>query len=147
MAGEAFRATVAGLRRVGLQVEPLNADAERDGLLADDLRAVVDTALRPAGIEVVDASRLFAEVRGTPFLHLDVMTIHLDGRYAYSVRLELWQAVRLERDPAMTALGATWCSGQIIGTVEAERLVEVTDAVRAALAEFTRDCAPAAAAG
>lgn len=147
MAGEEFRVTLAGLRRVALQVEPVNADAERDGLLPEELRTVAAAALGAAGIEVVDTSHLFADVPGAPFLHLDVMTIRLDGRYAYSVRLELWQAVRLERAPAVIALGATWCSAQVVGTVEAERVAHVKDAVRAAVEEFTRDWATVSGAG
>jgi hypothetical protein len=141
MASEEFRVSLGGLRQVGVQVEPVNADAERDGLLREDLRAIVEAALQASGIGVVDTPHLFADIRGTPFLHVDVMTIRVDGRYAYSVRLELWQAVRLERDPAISTLGATWSGAQVVGTVEAERLVEVTAAVRAAVQEFTRDCA------
>jgi hypothetical protein len=44
---EAFRATLAGLSGVHVEVEPINADVEQDG---------------------------------TPVLHVDVMTVRLDGR-------------------------------------------------------------------
>ncbi len=53
MALEAFRATLRGLSGVNVQVEPVNADAERDGLLRADLQTDVESALREAGVEVV----------------------------------------------------------------------------------------------
>lgn len=97
IAAEAFRATLAELPGVLVQVEPLNADAERDGLTRDALQADVETALREAGMAAYTQTVLVAQVPGTPVLHVDVMTIHLDDRYAYSVRLELRQAVTLAR--------------------------------------------------
>jgi hypothetical protein len=140
MAIEPFRATLVGLQSLNVQVEPVNADAERDGLCREDLQEDVESALREAGFTVLDQARLFADTVGTPFLHLDVMTVRLDGRYAYSIRLELWQAVRLERAERIRALAMTWNTPQIVGTVASEALGEVRRAVRAAVGEFVRDC-------
>ncbi len=143
LAVEAFRATLAGTTGVNVQVEPLNADAERDGLTSADLRADVESTLRAAGIGILSQAELFLEP-GTPFLHLDVMTIRLDGRYAYSVRLELWQAVRLVGDPSVQTLAVTWSRPQLVGTVSAERLIEIRSAVRAAVDAFVGDVASGA---
>lgn len=44
MALEAFRATLGSLSGVTVQVEPVNADAERDGLLRADLQTDVESA-------------------------------------------------------------------------------------------------------
>ena len=141
VAREALRSTLAGITNVNVQVEPVNADAERDGLTSADLRVDVESGLRAAGIGVLSQAELFLE-SATPFLHLDVMTVRLDGRYAYSVRLELWQAVRLVRDPSVQALAVTWSRPQLVGTVSAERLIEVRSAVRAAVDAFVADVAP-----
>jgi hypothetical protein len=135
---EALRATLAGLSAVNVQVEPLNADAERDGLLRDDLQADAESALREAGIGVLSQAELFLDP-AAPVLHIDVMTMRLDGRCAYSVRLELWQAVRLVRDSRIRVLAMTWSKPQIVGTVAAERLSELRSTVRAAVQAFAGD--------
>ncbi len=140
MAMEPFRETVTGLREVNVQVEPVNADAERDGLTRSDLQDEVESRLRAAGFAVLSMPMLFASALGTPVLHLDVMTLRLDGRYAYSVRLELWQGVRLVRDPALQALAVTWFAPQLIGTVSPDSVVEIRRAVHSAVDEFVQDC-------
>lgn len=140
MAAEGFRATLAGLDAVNVQVEPLNADAEADGLTRSGLQSEVEGALREAGLAVLTPTELFASAVGTPFLHLDVMTIRLDGHYAYSVRLELWQAVSLVRDTRIRALALTWSGSQLVGTVAAANLGELRATVRAAASEFAGDC-------
>ena len=145
MALEAFRATLRGLSGVNVQVEPVNADAEGDGLLRTDLQTDVESALREAGFEVVTQSRLFAAVQGTPVLHLDVMTAGFRERYVYSIRLELWQAVRLVRDPSAQALAVTWCAPQLLGVVTRESLFTLRQTVRSTVDEFVRDCRAAAA--
>jgi hypothetical protein len=68
LASEAFRAT-AGLTGVHVRVEPINADAERDGLRGADLQADVESTLREGGLAVHAQSALFASVPGTPVLH------------------------------------------------------------------------------
>jgi hypothetical protein len=139
MAIAAFAATLVGLTALNVQVEPVNADAEHDGLDRSELRDDVESALAAAGIRIVSEPVLFAEVPGTPLLHLDVMTVRTDASYAYSVRLELWQAVRLVRDPGNQALAVTWSSLQHIGTVSADRLVDVRRVVRSVVDEFLED--------
>jgi len=145
MALEAFRATLRGLSGVNVQVEPVNADAEGDGLLRTDLQTDVESALREAGFEVVTQSRLFAVVPGTPILHCDVMTAGFGERYVYSIRLELWQGVRLVRDPSAQALAVTWFAPQLIGMVTKESLFTLRQTVRSTVDEFVRDCRAAAA--
>jgi hypothetical protein len=132
----AFRETLAGLASVSVQVEPVNADVQRDGLAASDLRLEVESALRKAGISVVTPAGLIARVPGTPFLQLDVMTIRLDTRYANSLRLELWQGVKLIREPNIITLAVTWAGAQLVGTIAADRAADIRQAVRAATDEF-----------
>jgi hypothetical protein len=50
IAAEAFRATLAGLTGVHVQVEPINADAEGDGFLRADVQAHAESVLREAGV-------------------------------------------------------------------------------------------------
>lgn len=142
---EAFRETLAGLSRLHVQVEPLNADAEREGLSAEALRADVEIALGRAGLGTVGLAELVASVPGMPVLRVDLMTLRLDGRYAYSLRLELWQAVRLVREPRTRALAMTWSSRPLLGTVAPGHLHDIARAVRALAEEFAAEIAPAPA--
>jgi hypothetical protein len=139
MAMAAFAATLGALTALNVQVEPLDADAERAGLDRSELRDDVASALADVGIRIVSEPVLFADVPGTPLLHLDVMTVRTDASYAYSVRLQLWQAVRLVRDPSVQALAVTWSSLQHIGTVSARCLVDVRAVVRLVTNEFLED--------
>jgi hypothetical protein len=145
VAAEEFRATLAGLTGVHVRVEPMNADAERDGLTSEALQADVESVLRGAGMAAHTQAALIAYVPGRPVLHVDVMTIHVDGRYAYSVRLELWQAVTLARAPGITGLALTWSAPQVVGTVAAASIAEVRDTVRAEVTAFVEECAVATA--
>lgn len=140
IAAEAFRATLAGLTGVHVQVEPINADAEGDGFLRADVQAHAESILREAGMRVHTQSGLFADVPGTPVLHVDVMTVRLDGRYAYTVRPELWQGVTLTRAPGRTALALTWSAPQLVGTLAAESLPELQKTVRSAVEGFVEEC-------
>jgi hypothetical protein len=139
MALDASRASLGRVTRVSVHVEPVNADAESDGLTRILLQTEVESRLRQAGIGAVTSSGLGADVPGDPVLQLDVMTVGLDTRYAYSVRLELWQPVRLVREPSIVALGVTWSGLQFVGTVARERASEIRRAVDSAIEEFVRD--------
>lgn len=140
MSAEVLRATLAGLETLHVAVEPVNEDAERDGLRQAALAAAAETALRAHGLSVVDATRLFADVPGTPVLHVDVMTLRLDGQYAYSVRLELWQAVRLLRTDGAQTLAVTWSAPQLVGSVAASRISDLCAVVREAADAFAVEC-------
>lgn len=136
---EGARETLAGLTAVNVQVAPLNADAERDGLVSSEVREAVESMLRTAGITPLTPTELFYAARGTPILLLDVGTVKLDGSYAYSVRLELYQAIRLERDPSVRALAVTWSAWGLMGTIGAAHLADLHDTVRAVVGEFIVD--------
>lgn len=142
LTAEAFRKSLIGLRGVGVEVEPLNADAERDGLTRADLQTDVEATLREGAMTVLPRTELFAFAPGTPFLHLDVITTRLDGRYAYAIRLELWQSVRLTRDPAIQTLAITWSRSPLLGTIAADHLAEVREVVRSAVAELIAEVTP-----
>lgn len=144
-ADEAFGQHLAGLAGVHVQVEPVNADAERDGCTRADIQADVEAVLRRAGMALDSRSALFVEVPGTPVLHVDVMTIRLDGRYAYSVRLELWEAVTPVREPRTPGPAMTWSAPQLLGTVAADNLEELREVVRSAVTAFVDDCRASAA--
>ena len=144
MPGGPFRETLTGLRVLGVHVEPLDADAERHGLAADDLRADVESMLAGAGFTLIPPPKLFNDVLGAPFLHLDVMTLEVEQRYAYSIRLELRQAVKLVREPAIQTMAVTWRATPLIGTVPTGALAGLRQSVASVVDQFITDCqAPA----
>ena len=68
------------------------------------------------------------------------MTMHLDDHYAYSVRLELWQAVRLVRTDVAQTLAVTWSTPQLVGRVAASQLSDLCEVVREAADAFAVEC-------
>ncbi len=147
MTMEAFRETLTDLAGINVQVAPLNADAEQDGLIPSDLREEIESRLRESGIHAFTQTELFAVAPGTPFLRLDVSSLRLDAFYAYAIRLELWQSVRLTRNPAIQCLAVTWTTTGVIGTIRATSLSDVREAVRPVVDEFIADYLAANPAG
>jgi hypothetical protein len=137
---DAFRASLVGLDGVHVEVEPINADTEHDGLTRNSLRAEAEAAVREAGMAVYTPAVLAARAPGKPKLHVDVMTIRLDGRYAYSVRLELWQTVALMRAPSIVVPAPAWSARQVVGTVAAKRLADIVETVRSEVGAFALAC-------
>jgi len=131
------RATLAGLTGVGVVVEAMDPDAEKDGLTTSTLRTEVELKLRQAGIRVLtEAERAVAP--GSPFLYLRVATMKSDGVgvYIYNITLELVQEVRLTRNPAITMLATTWRVGGFLGIIQHRNLSQVRESVRDVMDQF-----------
>lgn len=114
---EYTRKTLVGLPSVFVFVGLIRGEVQRDGLDTIQLRTDVELKLRDAGIPVtgkrsskVDAA--FAYV----FVNINVFKDATAGVYAFSVRVELHQLVRVVRDPSATLLTATWTSAALVGT-------------------------------
>jgi hypothetical protein len=109
---ERTRATLKGIDKVAVQIAPLTAEAERDGLSRSMLQTDVELRLRQAGITVVQ------EPATTPVLYVRVETFKPrdNSSYAYTVCVELHQAVSLARASAIRSAVPTW-SVEVLGTV------------------------------
>jgi hypothetical protein len=131
------RATLAGLTGVGVRVEPMDPDAEKDGLTTSTLQTDVELKLRQAGIRVLTATEMFG-VPGYPYLYLRVATGKVDelGVLAYEIELHLIQEVRLPRNPAITSWAATWRATGKIGTIGSRQLPSVREYVRDIVDQF-----------
>ena len=102
--------TLTGVTGIIIAVDSLSRAVEESGVTTTVLAVEIERVLREAGITVVDSS-LTVPPPGSAVLHLAVTTL-LD-RYVdhvtYAIRLELKQAVRLERDPELPPiLVPTW---------------------------------------
>jgi hypothetical protein len=72
-----------------------------------------------------------------PYLYLRVGTTKNEtGLYAYDIDLELRQAVRLTRNPAITSSATTWRAPGWVGIVRDRNLSKVREGIRDVVDEF-----------
>jgi hypothetical protein len=133
------RQTLAGLRGVYVEVVLKTDEAQLSGLTEVQLRTDAELKLREAGIKVV----AFEETRdtlGLPFLFVGVSAVplkNLPGLYAISVTVDIFQPIRLERNPSTVAVGETWNATGVCGAAGADHVEEtVRKAVRDLLDQF-----------
>ncbi len=110
-------------------VEEMRADAERDGLTRNLLQTDVEQRLRQAGITV--------DNHAPGFLAIFVNTLKFEsGFYAYAIRVQFKQRVRMERNLKIAALASTWEAPSVVGTVGTRALRDVRGSVRDRVDEF-----------
>lgn len=128
------RATLRGLRGVGVLVEPLDPDVERAGLTTVQLQTAVEGQLQKAGIPVFTPEER-VRVPGRPFVYIHVQVVLRSYALAtYFIRVEVNQRASLETD-ALLATVSTWSVG-VQGTIEKARLNTLDDFVHDAVAPF-----------
>lgn len=107
--------TFEGLRGVMIDVEPPAPDLEEKGITAFVISTAVEKRLKESGVPVFpsDNPRL---APGFPALYVQVVTMYdeVSKQCTWSIRVELNQFVRMERDPETVAVAAsTWGVGGI----------------------------------
>jgi hypothetical protein len=142
--GISNRATLRGLKGIGVLVERLPLEVEQEGLKRDQLQIEVESKLRIAGIKVLTKEEAFNSP-GEPFLYINI-NVNISKTesdiYPYSIDLLLVQKVSLLRDPNLTSYAITWSTGGVgsIGKTIVNQLLEsvqqtVDVFIRAYLAE------------
>ena len=125
---EQQRETLRGLAGVAVVVEPLNAEAEQDGLQQRRLQATVEKQLRAAGIPVL-STETWSVTPGGPYLYVNVAALKKQYElYAYSIEVCLNQLVTLARDRNIRQFAETWETREV-GTVGSDKLVTVQDSI------------------
>lgn len=117
--GKSNRATLRGLSGVGVLVEQLAPEIEREGLIKNQLQIEVELKLKMAGIKVLTREECL-ETPGEPYLYVNVNvnTAKTESDiYPYSIDLLLMQKVSLLRDPGQTTYAVTWSTGGV-GSIE-----------------------------
>lgn len=126
-AGEDKRdASLRGLQGIEIVVEDLS-DVGQRLLNQGDIATQIERELRRNGIKVVKSSN---SLPGMPYLYINIGVVRsvvgsrLVG-YAYSISIELNQAVLLERDSNFSMFATTWDSGVtgIVSDDEAEEVI------------------------
>ena len=111
------RATLAGIRQIGILIERLSPDGIKAGLSDGLLQETVAAALREAGIAVVPMDGPYTG-DGFSFLVVNVTVEQVasirDGKIGlllFTTALYLYQAVHLARQPGTAHTAITWHTG------------------------------------
>jgi hypothetical protein len=106
------RLTLTGIQGVHVIVEEMQPNiqkyAVKPGLTKEQLQKDVEVRLREMGIKVLSKDE-WMKTPGKPVLYISVNT-HESERYwyAYDIKVELQQVVKMEANPKVNTLAATW---------------------------------------
>ena len=128
--GKSNRATLRGLSGVGVLVEQLAPEIEREGLIKNQLQIEVELKLKMAGIKVLTKEECL-KTPGEPYLYVNV-NVNIakteSDIYPYSIDVLLMQKVSLLRDPKQTTYAVTWSTGGV-GSIEKSILSQLRGSV------------------
>src|ERR1051325_4919345 len=95
------RATMRGLKAVGVVIDHVDPQLPRDGVTGDSLRGRLEARLKDAKIPV--------EAGAPEFVGLQITAVRGGkGPYAVSYTIGLYQQVALKRDAAVKTVTKTW---------------------------------------
>ena len=128
--GKSNRATLRGLDGVGVLVEQLAPEVEKEGLIKNQLQIEVELKLKMAGIKVLTKEECL-KTPGEPYLYVNV-NVNIakteSDIYPYSIDVLLMQKVSLLRDPKQTTYAVTWSTGGV-GSIEKSILSQLRTSV------------------
>lgn len=109
------RATIKGLPGIGVLVEKLPGELEKEGLRRDQLQKDVEAQLKKAGIKVYSREEC-SKIPGEPYLYIN-LNVNIakteSDLYPYTIDIMLIQKVSLIRDPNRVAYAITWSTGGV----------------------------------
>jgi hypothetical protein len=108
-------ATLRGLQGVGVLVEQLPPEVEKEGLNRNRLQMEAESKLRMAGIKVLTKEECL-KTPGEPYLYININVNVAETEsdiYPYTIDVMLIQKVSLLRDPGLVAYGVTWSTGGV----------------------------------
>lgn len=135
--GLSNRATLRGLKGIGVLVEKLPLEVEQEGLKRDQLQMEVESKLRTAGIKVLTKEEA-SGASGEPYLYINI-NVNIakteSDTYPYSIDLLFIQKVSLLRDPKLTSYAVTWSTGGV-GSIGKPILSQLRESVEAMVDVF-----------
>lgn len=137
--GKSNLATLRGLTGVGVLIEQLPAEVEKEGLFRKQIQIEVEFKLRDAGIRVLTREECL-KTPGEPYLYINmnVNTSKTESDiYPYSIDIVLMQKVSLARDPKQTTYAVTWSVGGV-GSISKGLLIQLRESVNDALGIFIK---------
>ena len=131
------RATLRGLKGVGVLVEKLPAEVEKEGLDKNELQRAVESKLQSAGIRLLTKEESL-RAPGEPYLYINI-NVNIakteSDIYPYSIDLLFIQKVSLLRDPKLTSYAVTWSTGGV-GSIGKPILSQLRESVEAMVDVF-----------
>jgi len=128
--GRSNRATLRGLKGVGILVEQLPPEVEREGLVRNQLQMEAESKLRMAGIKVLTKEEC-SKTPGEPYLYINI-NVNLAKTeseiYPYTIDVMLIQKVSLLRGPEQITYAVTWSTGGV-GSIGKIILSQLRDSV------------------
>ena len=120
------RATLKGISRLRIKVDQDTPGVDSDGLRRDQLQRDVESRLQRAGIALADLT-----LATEPLLWVVLTTDKVPefDLYAVSIKVALFQYVRLWRGPELGAPAATW-ELEAVGSVPSQEPSELRTWVR-----------------
>lgn len=113
--GLSNRATLRGIKGVGVLVEKLPPEVEQQGLNRNQLQKAIESKLQNAGIKVLTRAGSLA-APGEPYLYINI-NVNIakteSDIYPYSIDLLFTQKVSLVRDPKLTTYAVTWSTSGV----------------------------------
>ena len=128
--GKSNRATLKGVKGVGILVENLSQEVEREGITKNQLQIELEFKLREAGIKVLTKEECLT-VPGEPYLYININlnTAKTENDvYPYSIDVMFIQKVSLVRDPQQTTYSVTWSTGGV-GSISKQLLNQLRSSV------------------
>jgi hypothetical protein len=122
------RASLAGIKGIGVVIEDLAPDAAQVGFSTQLVQADVGQKLRSAGIKVLSEDELL-KTSGMPYLYINIFTFKDDEQFAYHITLELKQMAALVRKPGIKLSASTWKT-RVGGTVGIKKVTELRAVVK-----------------
>jgi hypothetical protein len=135
------RDNLKGLQGVGVVIEEIAPDLEKDGVSEAQLQTRVELKLRQAGIRVFTRDERL-KAPGYPYLYLVITSVHDPSSPAYAayMSLQLTELVKLTHDRSMPFASATiWQQGRValVGTKRLRMIYETVDDL---MDVFVNDC-------
>jgi hypothetical protein len=137
--GKSNLATLRGLKGVGVLVENLPPEVEKEGLIKNQIQIEVESKLRAAGIKVLTREECL-KTPGQPYLYINinVNTAKTESDlYPYAIDALLIQKVSLLRNPELTTYAVTWSMGGI-GSIDKQILGQLRGDVEEVVQVFIK---------
>ncbi|MEN6521248.1 MAG: hypothetical protein ABFD46_08885 [Armatimonadota bacterium] len=131
--------SLRGLDGVMVLVEDLRPDIIKDGVTVSMIENTAEGRLKKANIKVLSEEEL-RKTPGFPYLYINVNSIKPAGGsgYIYSISLDLYQAVVLDRDSDIKCLASTW-ETSLVGMSPTSQIKGLTSRINALVDEFVGD--------
>jgi hypothetical protein len=114
-------------------------DAEVQGVSLKQIQTDVELRLRKSGIRVLPFSGV-SRLEGQPFLWISVLALKNPlGVSVYSVNVELWQDVRLKRNPAISVSAATYVVEPRLVVVDSRNIKQLREDLSDCVDTFIND--------